>query len=292
MSDQLYKIAVSRYSLEKKIPTGSEFWPKFNASFENRLLEPQDILDHVYNGQAITTQHKDNWRTSANYVCGQHLGLDFDHAGDMFTLINDKFISKYAAFLYTTISHTEEEPRCRAIFLLDQPIMQAKNYTLAASALLWMFGTADRQCKDAVRFFYGSKYCQFQVLDNVLPLELVKRLIANYLETGINEKRQAVRKDYAAPASQQEVADALALIPPWQVAYDEWVSILMGIHSQFGNAGLGLAESWGDGKPHEVADKWKSFDASGNVSGVVTIATVFGIAKRYGWKGKGNANLS
>ena len=38
----------------------------------------------------------------------------------------------------------EEKPRARVVFLLDQPIMQAKNYTLAASALLWVFGTADR----------------------------------------------------------------------------------------------------------------------------------------------------
>jgi hypothetical protein len=288
-----FKIAISKYELDQKIPFGDPFWTKFNASFDNVETETTDVIDAVYNGRAITTHHKDHWRTGANYLAGQHLGLDFDagdKSSDMYTLVNDKFISRYASFLYTTISHTQESPRCRVIFVLDTPILQAKNYTMAASAMLWMFGAADRQCKDAVRFFYGAKDCSFQFLDNILPIEMVKRLIQNYQDTGMKEKRQA-SKDYAAPASQQEVADALALIPPWQIDYDEWVSVLMGVHSQFGDAGYSLAESWADGKPKEVEGKWKSFNNNGNTSGAITIATVFGIAKRFGWKGHNNGGL-
>jgi hypothetical protein len=58
----------------------------------------------------------------------------------------------------------------------------------------------------------------------------------------------------------------------------------MGLHNQFGDGGFSLAESWGDGKQGEVEQKWKSFKQSGNPAGAVTIATVFGIAKRFGWK--------
>jgi hypothetical protein len=169
------------------------------------------------------------------------------------------------------------------IFLLDQPIYQAKNYALAASALLWLFGTADRQCKDAARFFYGAPGCEFVYFNQVLPLDVVKQLIQKYIDSGQAEKRKSVRRDYLPPASQQEVADALKHINPWQVDYDEWLSILMAIHSQFGDGGYALAESWADGKPGEVAQKWRSFSADGNESGRITINTLFAIAKRFGW---------
>lgn len=278
-----YQIAISRYQLEKKIQPGDPIWPRFNACFNNQSLTTERLLEKIYAGHAITTWHKDHWRTSANYLAGQHIGLDFD-SGDksssLDALCQDKFISRYAAFLYTTMSHTPEAPRSRVIFLLDAPIMQAKNYTLAVQSVLWLFGTADRQCKDAVRFFYGSPRCDFEIFSNVLPLETVKKLIGQYLETGAKEKHHAARKDYAAPTSQQEVADALKLIPPWGIDYDEWLAVLMGIHAAFGEAGFALAESWANGKPGEVEQKWRSFHASDGI----TVASVFGIAKKFGWR--------
>jgi hypothetical protein len=279
-----YRVAVSRMLLDHKIPAGDVLWPKFNASFDNVELETADIMQAVYDGFPLTTWHKNQWRHSNNFICGQHLGLDFDHGGQsLMSLAGDKFISKYGAFVYTTMSHTEEAPRLRAMFVLDAPIQQAANYSMAASALLWMFGTADRACRDAVRFWYGSPGCQFEYINEVLPLDVVKRLIANYQETGLTERKKH-NPDYHAPTSQQEVSDALRFIPALQIDYDEWVSVLMALHSQFGDGGLGLADSWGMGKGDEIERKFKSFHDGGNGSGAVTIATLFGIAKRFGWK--------
>lgn len=281
------RIAVSKYELTKKIPPGDAFWPKFNASFENTELDTNSIMDVIYAGHAVTTCHTNNWRTSANYLCGQHLALDFDSEDSrstIATLKTDRFISKYGAFIHTTISHKPDAPRARVFFTLDMPIMQSKNYTLAAAALLWVFGTADRQCKDSVRFFYGAPDCTMEFLGQVLPLDMVKKLITNYQESGQLERKQATNKNYLVPPSQQEVADALKFIPAWGVDYDEWVQVLMGVHSAFGESGLGLVQSWADGKPGEVEQKWRSFHDSGNNSGAVTVATVFGIAKKFGWK--------
>jgi len=284
MSD--YRLAISKERYTSKLLPGDPRWAAFNAGFQNVQIENVKLLDAIYYGHAITTQHKNNWRTAENYLAGQHIGLDFDNEDSTCTLsalANDKFISKYAALIHTTISHTPEKPRARVVFLLDEPIMQAKNYALAATALLWLFGTADRQCKDAVRFFYGAPECDFDYLDNVLPLETVKKLISKYQESGTHEKRRASNTTYNAPANQEEVSSALKLIPPWGVTYDEWVSILMALHSAFGDGGYNLAESWADGSQGEVSRKWKSFKPSGNTAGAVTVATVFGIAKRFGW---------
>jgi hypothetical protein len=283
-----YKIATSNLSLDgKKLPPLDPRWKVFNASFENVQLPPMEIMNTIYNGFAITTHHKDHWRTGKNYLCGQHIGLDFDTEDEkskLTILANDKFIQRYASFIHTTISHTPETPRARVVFLLDQPIMQATNYEMAVRALLWLFRTADRQCKEPVRFFYGATHCQFEFVDQVLPLEVVKKLIQKYTESGVLEKRRAARADYHPPASQDEVSKALKYISAWGIEYDEWLSVLMAIHAEFGDGGYQLAENWADGKDREVEYKWRSFKQDGNTGGRVTIATLYALAKQGGWR--------
>lgn len=281
-----YKIAVSNFKTEQKLLPGDPRWSAFNSSFRNLDLEAPDIMQTVYDGCSITTQHKNHWRKGENYLCGQHIGMDFDTEDERSTLnhlIKDKFIERYATFIHTTRSHTVEKPRARVVFLVDTPIMQPRNYTLAVQALLWVFGSADRQCKDAVRFFYGSPGCEFEYLSNIIPLDMVKKMIANYLETGARERKKTERT-FLAPASQKDVSEALRIIDPWKLDYDEWLSVLMAIHSEFGDAGLELAENWADGKPDEVAMKWRSFHQDGNISGAVHIGTMFAIAKRFGYR--------
>lgn len=279
-----YRISVSSMVVKKKFPLGDPIWKQFNSSFVNTEMETGEIIQAVYDGRPVTTWHANGWRTGKNYLCGQHLGLDFDHGTTLTQLFADPFILHYCAFIYTTLSHTEENPRLRAFFVLDEPIMQARNYGLAASALLWLFGEADRQCRDAVRFWYGSPGCQFEYLDNILPLEKVRRLIENYQETGQHERKKADRSTYLPPPSQQEVMEALRCIPPWGIEYDEWLSVLMAIHNQFGEEGYGLAQAWGDGKGDEIERKWKGFKLEGNTAGMITIGTLFAIAKRFGWR--------
>lgn len=280
-----YKIAVNRHSLDRKLPHGDPFWHTFNASFQNLELEPFDLGRMIYDGHAITTWHGNNWRHSKNFLLGQHLGLDFDtedKRSALATLMADKFIARYAALVYTTPSHTPEKPKARVIFLLDTPIQQAANYALASTALLWLFGTADRACRDAARFWYGSLHCEMEMPYQELPLEVVKRQIAQYKEAGRRQPKSPPGEWRNVP-DQAEVASALRTIPPQGIDYDEWVAVLMAIHREFGEAGLPLAENWADGAPGEVPQKWRSFNASGNVTGAVGLGTVFALAQRFGW---------
>jgi hypothetical protein len=284
-----YKIAIGP-PVEAKLPPGDPRWPKFNASFTNRELTSLELADAVERGCPITTWHKNHWRTSKNYLLGQAIGLDFDTGdkrSELDFLMTDPFIWKYSGLLYSTPSHTPAAPRSRVMFLLDTPIHQASNYILAASALLWAFGTADRQCKDAVRFFYGGRpgACETRILDHSLPIALVKDLIARYRATGMQARRQANTTYAGTTPDEGRVIDALNHINAWSIDYDEWVAILMALHSEFPGAnGLAIAESWADGKPGEVEQKWKSFNQTGNISGRVGIGTLFTLAKQSGWE--------
>lgn len=284
-TDPTFKVAISRYALDRKIPPGDPFWHDFNGSFSNSEVTAYDLAGAIWNGHPLTTWHKDHWRSTANFVTGQHLGLDFDTEDErstLATLTADKFIAKHGAMCYTTPSHTADKPRARVVFLLDTPIMQAQNYTIAAAALLWLFGTADRACKDPARFWYGSKSCDFEMLDHVLPLETVKHLITQYQQTGQREKRR-VMTTWAGHTEQAEVADALRKIPAWSIDYDEWVGVLMALHREYGDAGLSLAVQWADGTDGEVERKWRSFKPTGNTTGAVGLGSVFLLAQRFGW---------
>lgn len=294
MTDAKYKIAFSTWTPEGKIPPQAQLpaddttWKRFNASFQNQELEQVEILDMIYHGHPFTTWHKNKWRNAANYLAGQHIGLDWDTEDERSTLqhlIKDPFIKKYGFMAYTTPSHKPEAPRARVVFLTDAPIMQGKNYVAATSALLWLFGTADRQCKDSCRFFYGSKNCDMEWLGKTLPLEKLKAIIGQYQTSGQLAKKIATQRNYTPTADQREVAEALRCIPAWGIDYDEWVKVLMGIHQAFGDAGLSLAESWAQGVDGEVSRKWRSFKDAGNPNGTVTLNTVFKMALDRGWKG-------
>lgn len=284
-----YRVAMAPPVLSK-LPAGDPRWREFNGSFVNMELDQVGIAARLYEGSPITTWLSPQWRKTENYQCGQHIGLDFD-TGDarsaMTTLLKDRFIHKHAAILYTTPSHTPDAPRCRVIFLLDTPIRQAKNYVLAATALLWLFGAADRQCKDPVRFFYGGKpgACEMEWPANVLPLDMVKDLIQRYQTTGLAERRRHVSHHQPGTTEEREIMDALRVIDPWGIAYDQWLAVLMAIHSEMPNdTGLSIAEAWAQGKQDEVARKWKGFDQDGGALGRVTLGTLFAIAKEHGWR--------
>jgi hypothetical protein len=76
------------------------------------------------------------------------------------------------------------------------------------------------------------------------------------------------------------VRDALNKINPWQISYTDWVKVLMALHHEYGDAGLPIAEQWGQGKDNEIKAKWRSFKANGN-GNTVTLKTVFGMAKQH-----------
>lgn len=282
-----YKVAIGP-AVAQKIPAGDPYWQKFNGSFKNMDVKQTDLASFICQGHTFTTWHKDNWRRSDNYTVGQHLGIDFDtedKRSSVDHLLSDPFIAKYASLVYTTPSHTMEAPRARVVFLVDEPIHQAKNYVLAVSSLLWLFGSADRQCKDPCRFFYGSRPDgRIEWPANVLSLAIVKDMIARYKATGQQEKR-TIQRYAPQTADEKKVQEALKYIPPWGIDYDQWLAVLMAVHSEFpGTNGLAMADSWAQGVTGEVKRKWQSFSREGNVSGRVSMGTLFALAKEHGYR--------
>lgn len=195
MGEYMLEAAFSTMQIQEKFEKSDPRWKEIGSSFVNMEVPFVEAASRIWTGHAFTVQLTKPWRDGKNFLLGKHLGLDFDsgtEASSISTLVRDPFIEKYATFVYSTYSARPSDGlhRTRVIFALDQPIRQPKNYVLAATALLWLFGSADPLCKDSVRQWFGTYQKDMELLGNVLPLSLVKDLVVRYQDTGMKLRKQ------------------------------------------------------------------------------------------------------
>lgn len=271
---------------EQEVIATRRAWAKLNRSFANMHVTQTELATGIKAGHVFTTWHGNGWRHSKNYICGQHLGVDFDDGQGIPTLLQDSLIGAWGSILYTTHSHTPEAPRTRVVFLLDEPIMQAANYALAAQALLWLFQTADAAAKDPCRQWYGCKPGQGQVVTttNIMPLALVKQIVSAYKRTGelYRESMERMRSRETKPADYAMIEAALSHIPAETIPYNTWFKAIVAVKSQLpGDDGMALADWWAKGYEGEVAYIWSRITRTD-----VSIGWLFAVAKDYGFDPK------
>lgn len=174
-----------------------KWWRKFNGEFVNVYIPIEKFVVAIQNGYAYTAQHI-QYRKADNFLCGQHIGLDFD-TGDWNSSIeylsNVPFIRDNAAIIHTTPSHTPERPRARVIFFLPFQFRKVEKYSLITEAFAHKFGHADTSCSDPVRLFFGSSDCEVHVMHNVLDMDTVIDVVKKHLDT--KKKRIAERPEKA-----------------------------------------------------------------------------------------------
>lgn len=178
-----YKIAFNLHYKGKLPEFDIDQWRDFNGKFQNFYLFPDDIMKLITGGHAYTTHHI-GYRKRDNFVCGQHLSLDFDTEDTRSTftgILQDNFIRSHAYALYTTPSHSPSAPRARVLFLLDRPIDSREQYSELAQSLVHRYESVDGKCKDPVRIFFGNENAEVEMLGNVLPLSVAQtKLVTPY----------------------------------------------------------------------------------------------------------------
>ncbi|MFN8469338.1 MAG: hypothetical protein U0X20_27525 [Caldilineaceae bacterium] len=220
-----FPIAINWTSVNKY--DGSD-WTAFNNGFTNEHLTLIQLVDAIKAGHAFTSPHRHEhpevegkavcFRHSANWIESQHAGADHDELS-IFDVLDIPFVANYAALVYTTPSHTEQAPRSRSVFILDQVVTDPAYYVRAMRAITWhLAGKVDAACKDAARVFYGSKDCTVRMVRNVLPLAVVDQLIAEYdAEEARNlEEAQRERAKKAAKRATRPASDNDDVICPFQ----------------------------------------------------------------------------
>jgi hypothetical protein len=198
-----YKIAINTMELSGKLPQGDPRWGKFNDAFVNKEIETIDFANDIYMGRAFAPWHHGR-RGIDNFQLAQHIGVDMDTEDERSSIDAIKrmeFVAVYGGLIYTTPNHTPEKPRARIVFFLDNPITDREAYKAAIAFVYSLFPDPDTSCVDCSRFFYGSRNCQIEWLDNVLPLDHLRSYYKRYGQAKI-----AAHQNETPIAPQQAVA--------------------------------------------------------------------------------------
>ena len=207
-------------------------------------------------------------------------GKDYEHG-------KSEAQTRIASFALPPTALIDSGGGYQALWRLDQPVQREDFAALeAVVAGLARFLESDPSVKDASRVFrVPGTHNHKPVYDK--PLVTVVELTDHVYR--LEQFAEIFPAEVVAPpvahiAPQQGtdlgvLSDALLAIDPHAMPYGDWVRILMAVHSAFpGPEGLALAETWGDGKRGEVAQKWRGFTAGGS-----NVGTVFHFAKEAGW---------
>ncbi len=236
------KIAVNPYVINKPSKDATMEFTYLAYNFQNKELSQAEAAHFINEGRAITAWHgggpgcnfdsathdqdaiakhkcpkghRGQHRLNENFIAAQHLGLDFDKVLDVDAIFSDPFISDYYGIWYYTASSTQENPRFRILFELENEVTDGDLYREMVLALLWKVGgQADKWCKDPCRIFYGSKDSQPVFTGNVLPARALNDLVEEYRayqttlntvqETAVKEAQAGFVFDFSKPTGKEK----------------------------------------------------------------------------------------
>lgn len=247
----------------------------------------------------MTAGCKNGYRNNKNFQKCDCLAMDVDNCTftGKYTTTGDieKDLPGVEFYAVTSRNHKRERthngkkypaaPRFHVYFPIKETKSAAKIAEMKAK-LVELFPYYDDNAKDAVRFFYGNKdakciYCPGKIrLDEWL--------------------KDPAPKEQEAPAADRDgkedprLLDALQHIPVGQTTYNEWLKVGQALKS--GGYDVSVWDEWSVNdaryKAGECAKKWAGFDdptsdAAADFKGSVTEATIFYLAKSFGWKDPG-----
>ena len=129
-------------------------------------------------GYATSSELLSDHRQEENYVSRQLCMVDIDDGMTIQDLFNDDFYNTFGAGFYTTARHTDEAHRFRIMFVLEQPETDCLRMRKIIRGLLETYSTADTNCKDASRIYYGIPNCKIkEYRNNIIPTVISDALV-------------------------------------------------------------------------------------------------------------------
>ena len=121
-------------------------------------IAPKELAESLANGQTMVLGvMKNEVRKKVNLNYQEVIALDFDDNTTIEEIESNEFIKQNASFIYTTFSHTEGHHKFRVVFFLENKLTNNEQVLEVYNKLFNMFPTADVNCKDSSRLFFGGK---------------------------------------------------------------------------------------------------------------------------------------
>ncbi len=140
-------------------------------------ITPNELAEVIQRGHAIAPEFKDGYRKGTNFIQSGFLAADVDHDLTLDQARDHAFVQHHANLIHTTASHTPANHRFRIIFLLDEPILSARDWADAQLGVALELGS-DRAVSDGARLFFGNRRAVVFRIDRTMPESVVVRLIA------------------------------------------------------------------------------------------------------------------
>ncbi|WP_348264321.1 hypothetical protein P8935_07245 [Telmatobacter sp. DSM 110680] len=129
-------------------------------------------------GYATSSALTSDYRNSSEFKSRQLFMVDIDSGMTISELFDDAFYDAFGAGFYVTPSHTDDDPRFRIMFRSEQPVEKHDECCQVMRSLLHIYDTADKQCKDASRLYFGTVDCRIkESRDNILTNDVIQLLI-------------------------------------------------------------------------------------------------------------------
>lgn len=186
--------------------------------WENVEVDPTGLVEILKEGHPICVSDlNSNLREETQFKSSQVIGVDFDQGPDVeyFSRV-DAFARKYAAVIYSTVSSTDEKPRTRLLFVLDEPVTSADEYKHQVTALLGRFRQfgVDEVCKSSVQVFFGNSKGDYRINPEArIPKELISELINVYQKPAQDTEKKKTSDILSTSSSNgSRNNDAVALV--------------------------------------------------------------------------------
>lgn len=157
-----------------------------------------DLLNTIKAGIAYSYWYADGIRKVANFVGTNIASIDIDGTNTIDAAIAHEFSIKHLTALYTTCSHTIDEPRFRLIFKMERVIESPIELKNILRALQLMY-SGDPAATDAARIFFGNDSAYTEKWDRQIPNEVIDDLIKRNVEPQWDS--QSHKGEYASSRS-------------------------------------------------------------------------------------------
>jgi len=204
-------------------------------------------------GYATSAELSSDHRCDENYVSRQICMVDIDDGMTIQELFQDDFYNEFGAGFYTTARHTDEAHRFRILFVLEESVTDSLKMRKIIRGLLEQYKSADTNCKDGSRIYYGIPNCPIvEYKEKILPKFITDALI----EMIDSKDEQELKKVYTYQQQEKEkydeqFVDALLSRISSKVGnlhgkYDEWTTIAWATCHTIGiqNAEMLMMKHW------------------------------------------------
>jgi hypothetical protein len=145
--------------------------------WESGELSEEGFATSVRQGHALAPHYRGGHRKTSNFICAGFLAADVDRGRTLEDAKDHAFVRHHAALIHTTASHTPENNRFRIIFLLDEPILSARDWAAAQLGLALTL-ESDTSVSDGARLFFGNTLAVFHRIGRTMSPKVMADLIA------------------------------------------------------------------------------------------------------------------